>query len=676
MKRELWITLAMTASSFSGVSVLAESGPALQTSPSPMGKPMLGIYGGAGNESYRQAVDLGFTYIFPAVHWYADHSWIKGKVQQAHADGLKVCPSYGTAGDGYGDDHTEFFKQHPEWREVRQDGSKTDKGAHVGLSFGVSEVRKHKIDTFIKYIREYDLDGILLDYTRMFDRTCGYHPSIVEAFKAKTGRDPREFANSDPQWVRFRAEIVTTFVRELRKEADALGAERGRPVELLACVDPDPNERLFSVLQDWQTWVEEGLIQGVVTMVYHHDPNETIEKVRVANEVCRGKVWHMPMIAPYHYYLTTEELLIDASLKCLKTGTGALAFYRDDYISKYDLWDAIAEVASWTDDDVAQMKVNYVRNPGFELAMENWADGGNTRIERVEQAELARTGNTAVRFSGPGGLRQIIERGLPSNMNSLTVSCWIKAETPPGDGQLFIDVCTNAGRGKESNFRVPVTLKQASDWQRVEARLPLDASRPLNLLMIGIVSESASDNFYVDDFAASLGEESVKPTNDYAISPRRASANWNPASDNLLRGQAVTGSSYWEAGTECDNAVDGDLSREQYGYGAVWVSQRPAEDQWILISLPAAKTINGIRVLNNASQSAYRTREYHVEVSADGRAFRTVAEGTLPDEGDTWTESTFKKTKAKYIRFNGISGYNREYAVGIQEIEAYGPGKR
>ena len=676
MKCTIWESV-IAALVLIGAGVNAEAKTLETITPSADGTTVLALYGGSGAESYQQAVDLGFTYIIPSVSWYTDHDWMKGKTEQAHADGLKVCPSYGSAYDGYGDDHSEFARQHPQWWGVRRNGNKTNKDAHVGLSFGVPEVRQHKVAVFAKRIRDYDLDGITLDYTRMFDRTCGYHPSIVDAFRAKTGRNPHEISNDDPQWVRFRAGYVTMFVRALRKEADVIAAERGRPVELLACVNPDPKECLDRAKQDWQTWVDEGLVNGVVTMVYDHDPNVSIEKVRIANEACRGKVWHMPMIAPYDWFLTTDELLLDASLKCLKTGTGALAFYRDDYISKYEQWDAVAEVSRWTADEIAQMSVNYVRNPGFELAMENWADGGSAGVQRVKQTDQARTGESAVRISGPGELRQIIGQGLPDHAASLTISFWVKTDSPDLAKDLFIDVSVNAIKGKskfkESYFRVPVSLTGGSDWQPVKADLPLDVGLTLNHVLFGIVAESGAVDLIVDDIAVSLGDEPIDADGNYAISARQASANWQPATDNLLRGQTVTGSSFWEAGTEYDNAIDGDMSTENYGYGAVWVSQRPAENQWILINLPAAKPINTVRILNNASQSAYRTRTYRVELSPDGKVFRKVASGTMPDEGTTWTESTFSPLTAKYLRFTGITGFNLEYAVGIQEIEAYGP---
>ena len=48
----------------------------------------------------------------------------------------------------------------------------------------------------------------------------------------------------------------------------------------------------------------------------------------------------------------------------------------------------------------------------------------------------------------------------------------------------------------------------------------------------------------------------------------------------------------------------------------------------------------------------------------------------MPDDGTTWTENTFSPLTAKYIRFTGITGFNLEYAVGIQEIEAYSSAQR
>ena len=638
---------------------------------SPDGHPLLGLYGGTGSDSFEKAVELGFDMLFPAVNWHTDHDWMKGMVERAHAHGMKVYPSYGVAYDGYGDEPTGFAAAHPAWWEVRRDGTRTSRGVHVGLSFGVPDVRAHKVNTLAGRVRDYGLDGILLDYTRMFERTCGYHPLIVEAFKEKTGRDPHLLSFDDPAWVRFRARYVTRFVRELREAVDRVGAERDRPVGLLACVGPEPVKALKRSMQDWQTWVDEGLVDGVVSMVYHHDPNETLRQVQIANAACRGKVWHMPMIAPYDWFLTTDELVIDASLKCLKTGTGAVAFYRDDYIFTYGLWDAIEQVGQWTDADIAARPINYLRNPGFELGMENWAAGSGEQVERVEVGQ----GN-AVRFTGPGELRQIIDRGFIGGGGHFQATLRAKADVLSSGAAAFLDISANHGEGKEDYFRVPITLSPDGQWQPFSVSLPIVDTGDINWLIAGVVTEGNGLEVVLDDLAIGFDATEPEDAAAYELSAEQAVQNWRPG-DNLARGQCVVGSSFWEKGFEYDNAVDGQIaSRDEYARDVAWHSQRPAENQWIVVALPAPKRIDKVRILNSVAEQAYRTHAYRIELSLDGQRYQPVAEGVLPNDCVTWTEAAFPPQRAKYLRFTGVTGFVREYAVGVSEIEVFGPRRR
>ena len=89
------------------------------------------------------------------------------------------------------------------------------------------------------------------------------------------------------------------------------------------------------------------------------------------------------------------------------------------------------------------------------------------------------------------------------------------------------------------------------------------------------------------------------------------------------------------------------------------------------IYLRETTMVSRIRMLNNASIYYYRTKDYKVEVSVDDATWTEVARGTLPNEGDTWTEVSFSPVPAKYIRFTGIEGYHLPGTVGLMEMEVY-----
>ena len=633
--------------------------------------PLVTVYGGTGNRTVEKAIELGVDVLHPAVNWYDDHAYLKGITELCHRHGIKVIPSYAAAADGYGDKHHAFAAAHPQWWEKKRGGQLVNSGVHVGLSFGVPEVRRFKVETIAGRVRDYGLDGVALDYTRFFDRTCGYHESIVDAFKAETGRDPHAIPNEDPEWVGFRAGYITRFVRELRQAVDAVGAERGRPVELWACVGPDPEKCIAYSMQDWKAWVDEGLVDAVLSMIYERDSNNSIRQAMIANEACADKVPHVPMLAPYGGVLTSNEMVLDASLKMLKTGTGAVGYYRDDTIFDYGVWDAIGKVCQWKTDQIQRQKVNYLLNPGIEFEFEHWSIGDSDGVAIVENG--VRSGRRALSLASGATVRQLIDRGFFSGRRSIQISLWANTMTWPAPGKLFLDVNTNHAKQGERYFRVPVKLASRHGWQRFKTQVSIEGSEELNWMILSLVADTPVPDarILVDDIAVHLIEAGSNPER-FAITEQEAAANWQPA-DNVVRGQATMSSSFWEAGFDPHNAVDGDLASADAGRHAAWHSQRPPENQWLQIYLPAPRTIGRVRLLNASAQAAYRTRQYRVEVSPDGWHFAKVAAGTLPDDGTTWIEHRVPKTRTKYIRFVGINGYGPEHAVGLKEIEVFEP---
>lgn len=648
--------------------------PAPATAPDNANRPItVGVYGGTNNATVAFAIANGIDVLYPAINWYQDHDYLKNIVETCRPHGIKVVPSYAV-----GSDLTNpFAAEHPEWYDQRRDGSRLDEGHAVSLSFGVPEVRQHKVETLTRRVRDYGLDGLMLDYTRLYDQNCGYHESIVNAFKKQTGRDPMKIPNDDPRWVQFRADVVTGFVRELRESLNALAAERGRPVEVWACVNPDPIERRDLVYQDWQAWVDRGLIDGVVSMIYERDTNHSMDRARIANAACAGKVPHVPMIAPYGGFLTSDEMVLDASLKVLRTGTAGVSFYRADTMFGYGVEDAVAQVAQWTPAAIADMPINHALNPGFEFGLERWAVGDGQGVEVV--TGHARSGEKSLSISGNATARQLIDRGFIPDARSMHLTMWADfAEWSEGD-RLSLDVNVNTVDGGDTYFRVPLTPgeprepsepgEEPTDWRMVEARLPLVADAALSGVMLGVSVEGGGEIF-IDDLAVRF-DASTGGDESLAISESEA-ARHVTLSGNLARGQVTSASSFWEVGFEPDNAVDGDLNNQDYGRDAAWHSQRPAVDQWLQVHLPVPQRLTSVRLLNASAQSAYRTRDYRLEVSLDGRRFRTVAKGTLPDDGSTWTEVQLKNVPAKFVRFVGETGYNPDYAVGLKEIEIHG----
>jgi hypothetical protein len=120
----------------------------------------------------------------------------------------------------------------------------------------------------------YDLDGLHLDRVRYPGPNYGYNPTSVARFQAQTGQsgqpDPQ-----DEQWLQWRRDQVTALVRKIYLTTAAINP-RLRLSAALSVAGAPPTEALpwetrtpyTHHLQDWRSWLEEGIVDLALPMVY------------------------------------------------------------------------------------------------------------------------------------------------------------------------------------------------------------------------------------------------------------------------------------------------------------------------------------------------------------------------------------------------------------------------
>jgi len=628
-------------------------------------KRLIGIYASLDDQTLKSAKKSGVDIFYPSITWFKSQSWVAPSVERAHKLGFKVYPSVAAAYDGHGDNPSDFARKHPEYWEKKRDGTLLDRGTQVNLSWGHPEVRKYKVETITDFIVTGGFDGILLDYTRFFGNNTGYCDKIVSDFTEKFGKNPFDLADDDPEWIAFRAAYVTDFVAELRKSLH----EHNPKLELIACVGPDPCETLSRAMQDWGGWLDQELIDGVVTMIYERDTNNTLKSIMITNKAIAGRVPHIPMVACWGDNLNTPEMLKEAAMKCFKLDCQGVAIYRSDSIRELNLWPAIAEIARWPEKKIASEKINYVLNPGFENDFEFFAAGYANGVE-ISRDKI-KSGNKSLKFHPDKNsfIRQIIDRGFLKDKNSVKISGFFYAENSDDNDEIFIEANLNYKSGLESFYRVPIKIGQAKQWNWFESNIELDESEELNFILMGIKVSDMEQPLYIDDLELNLSDEKVS-SERYKLNSSDQLEN-DMGNLNILRGQVVKASSFWDNGWEPENAIDGDIEGDDNGKDAAWHSQRPPKDQWLKVYLPQPTIIRYVRMLNTSAQYCYRTRDYRIEVSVNDLDYKQVASGTLPNDGKTWTEIEIDPVKAKYIKFVGVNSYHPEYTVGLKEIEAY-----
>lgn len=143
----------------------------------------------------------------------------------------------------------DFFKNNPQYRLWGETDALSYYDAAMDYAF--PEVRRRKRESICEFAAKYDVDGIELDFSR--------NPYLFQPDEAWANR-----------------EILTEFIRKIRKKLDKIGAERGRPVGLMIRT-VFGQDRLAHGGMDLQRWISEGLMDFLVMTNLSNDCNLDVQ---------------------------------------------------------------------------------------------------------------------------------------------------------------------------------------------------------------------------------------------------------------------------------------------------------------------------------------------------------------------------------------------------------------
>lgn len=227
-----------------------------------------------------------------------------------------------------------LFTQKPDWRIVSDTGSD---GADSGVQF-LNPANKEACDYLLKtyrYILEsYDIDGFQLDYIRYphtGDDDWGYDDQTIAAFKEKYGITPKyDFrASYWSDWVSFREDYVTDFVRRMRALVDEVAPNVALSADLYGSIDTAHT----AVYQNGQGWIEEGLLDIAFPMTYD-DSSDGFEQEASAYISLNTGIFTVCGIGSY---MTRQNASMSRDqVKVLKSldGDGYSFFENTSYISR------------------------------------------------------------------------------------------------------------------------------------------------------------------------------------------------------------------------------------------------------------------------------------------------------------------------------------------------------
>ncbi len=198
-------------------------------------------------------------------------------------------------------DLNHLYFKHPEWLESDING-KSDKDIKLHLKKSINwegvylsplhpEVNDYLNVVFSEIMKNYDIDGIHLDYIRFHDEVYGFNIKGRENFKNNYDIDPQDIARgiiaprfgwsesfSDSiksEWKNFKTNSITELLVKINKSRDSLN----KNIIISAAVKPNLVEAKDRWYQDWTSWIENGLLDMAVPMNYVTDINKFSENL-------------------------------------------------------------------------------------------------------------------------------------------------------------------------------------------------------------------------------------------------------------------------------------------------------------------------------------------------------------------------------------------------------------
>ena len=190
--------------------------------------------------------------------------------------------------------------------------------------------------------RQYDLDGVHLDYARYPNPQFDYSRFSIAEFRAdirpRISTDVRReldaaeetdlFAYPDrfpAEWKAFRRARMTALIARVRQAVAA-----ARPGTLVSsAVFPDSQEAFDERMQDWKAWLEGRLIDAIAPMAYTQESARFAEQITAARQIAGGRaVW-----AGIGAYRLTPAQTVENILTARRIGTAGFVLFSYDSLT-------------------------------------------------------------------------------------------------------------------------------------------------------------------------------------------------------------------------------------------------------------------------------------------------------------------------------------------------------
>ena len=196
----------------------------------------------------------------------------------AHANNIKVIAwfEFGFA-SSYNENGGELMKLKPNWASLTSNGEICTKNNFDWMNALDPEVQDFLSSLVLEVVKNYKVDGIQGDdRLPAMPSSGGYNPKIIAKYKTEHGGNAPPEYYKDFEWVNWRSEILTNYLKKLYQDIKAIKPEC--IVSMAPSVYPWSKEEY---LQDWPSWINFGYVDMLCPQVYRKDSlsyQKTLEK--------------------------------------------------------------------------------------------------------------------------------------------------------------------------------------------------------------------------------------------------------------------------------------------------------------------------------------------------------------------------------------------------------------
>jgi uncharacterized lipoprotein YddW (UPF0748 family) len=209
-------------------------------------------------------------------------------IERAHTFGIEVHAWATTLAIWGGDTPTtapdHVFNQHGRgtsgrdyWLATSSGGEELPDDGVYYLDPGHPDAVDYTVAVYAELASRYALDGLHLDRVRYPWQNWGYNPTALARFQAQTGRKDRPDPD-DAEWLQWRRDQVTALVRRVYLVSTSANPRLRVSAALSAAGSPPGSSAPWQTrtpythqLQDWQAWLEEGILDLGVPMIYRDE---------------------------------------------------------------------------------------------------------------------------------------------------------------------------------------------------------------------------------------------------------------------------------------------------------------------------------------------------------------------------------------------------------------------